>query len=60
METRLIREFEELEGLAEQFVEDTSVTDDKDDDDPSQKPAMASSLQNPEIYMEVIIFQRTA
>ena len=52
-----MREFEELEGLAEQFVEDTTaVADEKDDDDASMKPLQASALPSTDVYIEVILF----
>jgi hypothetical protein len=52
MNSRLMREFEEFEGLSGLAVDDT-VMDDKDDDDPSFRPAQASLLTSNEIYYEV-------
>jgi hypothetical protein len=46
----ILHELEELEELAEQFVDDNAALgDDKEEDDPTQKPALASNLQSTEI-----------
>jgi hypothetical protein len=54
MNSRLMREFEEFEGLAGLSVEEL-VIDERDDDDPSFRPAQASVLTSNEIYYEVCI-----
>lgn len=49
-----MRDFEELEGLTDQGLEDDAGLDlDKDDDDASFRPALAASLQSAEIFAEV-------
>jgi len=53
MNNRLLREFEEFEGLNGLAVDDNFV-EDKDDDDPSFRPANASLLTSNDIYYEVI------
>jgi hypothetical protein len=47
-----MREFEEFEGLSGLAV-DELVIDEKDDDDPSMRPANASLLTSNDIYYEV-------
>jgi hypothetical protein len=55
METYLMREFEELEGIVENYVADSStVLDDKDDEDILlSKPLQASALPSTDVYQEV-------
>ena len=54
METHLIREFEELEGLGEQFMDDSaSLGDEKVEEDATMKPAQASNLQSSDLFSEV-------
>jgi hypothetical protein len=51
-----MREFEELEGIVEQYVEETSstVVDDKDDEDVLlSKPLQASALPSTDVYQEL-------
>ncbi len=52
MNSRLMKEFEEFEGLSGLAV-DELVVDDKEDDDPSFRPAQASLLTSNDIYYEV-------
>lgn len=52
MNSRLMKEFEEFEGLSG-LGADEVVIDEKDDDDPSFRPAQASLLTSNEIYYEV-------
>ena len=49
---KLMREFEELEGLTDQNF-DGEDFDDKAEDDESFRPALAASLQSSEIFVEV-------
>lgn len=55
MDYKLMRDFEELEGLSDQVDEDAdaSSTADEDEDDPSFRPTMAANLNNADIYYEV-------
>jgi hypothetical protein len=50
MDLKLMRDFEELEGLADQ-PEQVVVEDDEDDS--TFKPQQASALSNAEMYSEV-------
>jgi hypothetical protein len=56
MDYKLMREFEELEGLSDQ-VDDADIdttTDENEEDDPSFRPTLATNLNNADIYYEVI------
>jgi hypothetical protein len=53
MNSRLMREFEEFEGLSGLAVEEL-VMEDRDDDDPNFRPAQASTLTSNDIYYEVL------
>jgi hypothetical protein len=55
MDYKLMREFEELEGLSDQVDDDTDSTSvaDDEDDDPSFRPTLAANLNNADIYYEV-------
>lgn len=55
MNNRLMREFEEFEGLSGVPIDDTIIED--DDDDPSFRPANASLLTSNDIYYEVNYFK---
>lgn len=55
MNNRLMREFEEFEGLSGVPIDDTIIED--DDDDPSFRPANASLLTSNDIYYEVNDFK---
>lgn len=49
-----MKEFEELEGLGNQVIDEVqNLTEDKDDDD-SFKPANASQLSSNDVFYEVI------
>lgn len=54
-----MRDFEELEGLTDQQVDDPSLLDENEDDDPTFRPAVAANLQSAEIYIEVRQFPHT-
>lgn len=54
MDYKLMREFEELEGLSDQVDEDIVDTiADEEEDDPSFRPTLAANLNNADIYYEV-------
>lgn len=54
MDSKLMLEFEELEGLADQQKDDhENLIDDNDDDDANFKPQAASALSSADIYFEV-------
>lgn len=53
MDVRLMKEFEELEGLTDQNSNDEVVLDEQEDDDPSFRPTVASTLNNSDVYYEV-------
>ena len=55
MDYKLMREFEELEGLSDQVEEDTDSIVEEDEDDPSFRPTLAANLNNADIYYEVRI-----
>ena len=52
MDIKLMRDFEELEGLGDQIDDEFNHKDD-DEDESSFRPQMASNLNNSEIYYEV-------
>ena len=52
MNNRLMREFEEFEGLVGQPIEENIVIEDKDDDD-NFRPASAAALTSNDLYYEV-------
>ena len=54
MNNRLMKEFEEFEGLSSVAVDDTAF-EEKDDDDPSFRPADASALSSSDMYYEVSV-----
>ena len=54
MDIKLMRDFEELEGLTDQNVDDEAEVDDNDDDDPSFRPTSVANLNNSDVYYEVI------
>lgn len=53
MDIKLMRDFEELEGLTDQNVDDETEVDDNDDDDPSFRPTSVANLNNSDVYYEV-------
>lgn len=56
MDAKLLKEFEEMEGLSKETLIDPEmiVNDDSDDDDGgSFKPVAANSLSSSDIYNEV-------
>lgn len=53
MDYKLMRDFEELEGLSDQVEDDADSAVDDDDDDPSFRPTLATNLNNADIYYEV-------
>lgn len=52
MDPKLMSDFEELEGMADQSKDDDHI-DDNDDDEANFRPQQASVLTSAEIYMEV-------
>jgi hypothetical protein len=48
-----MKEFEELEGLTDQNNNEEVVLDDVEEDDPSFRPTVASTLTNADVYYEV-------
>jgi hypothetical protein len=52
MNNRLMREFEEFEGLGNQIIDETVVIEDNVEDD-TLKPPNASQLPNSDLYYEV-------
>jgi hypothetical protein len=52
MNVKLMREFEEFEGLSNQVVDDNAVIENEDDDN-AFRPAQASQLTSNDIYYEV-------
>jgi hypothetical protein len=62
MDAKLLKEFEEMEGLSKETLIDPEmvVNDDSDDDDGgSFKPVAANSLSSSDIYNEVRSFCKT-
>ncbi len=55
MNSRLLKEFEEFEGLSGVPLDDT-IIEDKDDDDPTFRPAQAATLTGNDIFYEVIFY----
>lgn len=53
MNLQLMREFEEFEGLGNQVLDDATIAQENEDDDPSFRPAQASALTSNDIYYEV-------
>lgn len=53
MNQKLMREFEEFEGLGNQVVDESIVVDVSEEDDPSFRPTQAAALGSNEIYYEV-------
>jgi hypothetical protein len=53
MDIKLMRDFEELEGLTDQNVDDEIEIDDNDDDDPSFRPTSVANLNNSDVYYEM-------
>ena len=43
MNPKLMNEFEEFEGLGNQIIDETIITDTNDDDDPSFRPTNATT-----------------
>ena len=57
MDVKLMRDFEELEGLGDQSEEDTlNAMADDDDLDDMLRPHSVVALNNAEVYAEVIIY----
>lgn len=56
MDVRLMKEFEELEGLSDQHIdEDISAANlDEPDEDESFRPTIAANLNNADVYDEVL------
>ena len=52
MDIKLMRDFEELEGLGDQLDDDLGHGEEEEDDS-TFRPQMASNLNNSEIYYEV-------
>jgi hypothetical protein len=57
MNVKLMREFEEFEGLSNQVVDDNAVIENEDDDN-AFRPAQASQLTSNDIYYEVFYQNR--
>lgn len=53
MDTKLMTDFEELEGMVDQKEDHDSLVDDNDDDDANFKPQQASTLPSADIYFEM-------
>ncbi len=53
MNNKLMREFEEFEGLGNQVIDENIIIEDKEEDE-NFKPTNASLLANSDLYYEVI------
>lgn len=53
MDSKLMCEFEEFEGLGTQNIEDIAVPDENEDDDPTFRPTQASTLASNDLYYEL-------
>jgi hypothetical protein len=53
MDVRLMKDFEELEGLTDQHVDDEMANVDEPDEDDSFRPTIAANLNNADVYDEV-------
>jgi hypothetical protein len=53
MDSKLMADFEELEGLTNQNRDEELFLDDNDDDDANFKPQAAATLASADIYFEV-------
>lgn len=52
-DAKLMSDWEEMEGLANQTIDDSMLADDKEEDDPSFRPALASNLNSSDIFYEM-------
>jgi hypothetical protein len=52
-DVKLMSDWEEMEGLSSQAIDDNQLVDDKEEDDPSFRPALASNLNSSDIFYEV-------
>lgn len=53
MDVRLMKDFEELEGLTDQHVDDEMTSVDEPEEDDSFRPTIAVNLNNADVYDEV-------
>lgn len=52
-DAKLMSDWEEMEGLSNQAVDEAALVEDKEEDDASFRPAIASNLSSADIYYEV-------
>jgi hypothetical protein len=53
MDVRLMKEFEELEGLTDQHIDDDVSQLEEPEEDESFRPIIAANLNNADVYDEV-------